>query len=111
MKRIPERDWRKLREIREGARNRLCARILEDLKAKIEEADLEEGAYKAYLAVYEDVKKHDKKVARLFDDWGRGSAYFSLAAWTKAGIVTEEEFEAFSDDTKECVRALSDLWS
>jgi hypothetical protein len=109
MRTMPERDWKKLRAIRERALNRFCTRILTELKSAIDTAALNANAHKAYLDVYACLTERDKKVAHLFNDWRRSTAIFTLMAWVNAGVVTAEEFESLSDETKETVRAITDV--
>jgi hypothetical protein len=100
MQQFPESDWKKLRAIRESALNRFCVRALKDIKMKLRACDLENEAYKGYLTVYKTVKRQDKKLSELFDDWRRSTAIHTLMMWAQSGIITEKEFEVFSDETK-----------
>jgi len=103
---FPEREWKKLRAIREKALSRFCVRALAKITSRIEKADLEHEAHKNYLAVYKLVHRQDKQLGDLFDDWRRSTALLTLMHWAKHGVITEEEFDSFEDPTKETVCAL-----
>jgi hypothetical protein len=100
MSNIPEREWKKLRAIRERALSRFCIRALKRVATQIEGSDLEQEAHESYLAVYRLLDKEDDQLAGLFNDWRRSTAYMTLMKWAKAGIITEEEFLSFDEDTR-----------
>jgi hypothetical protein len=109
MRTIPESDWKKMRGVKDRAVNRFCAEALTDLKVEIEAADLTTGAHKVYRAVWKLLEDRDSALGDLFDDWRRSTAYVTLMAWARSGIMTKDEFESLSDDTKTIVRALADV--
>lgn len=104
---IPERDWKKLRGIRENLLNRLCAGILVELKSRLEVEDLSVEAHQKYLGVYKFIKQSDQRVGRLFNDWRRSTVLGILYQWVQEGIMTEAEFEALSETTKDLIHRMT----
>ncbi|MCP4902237.1 MAG: hypothetical protein GY906_35165 [bacterium] len=106
MKSFPESDWKKLRAIRDKALTRLCTKTLEGIQKRIARGDAGNDPHKTYLSVYRFIDDQDSQIAFLFNDWRRSRALRNLTGWVQAKIVEDEEFEAFSEQTKESVREL-----
>jgi hypothetical protein len=106
---FPESDWKNLREIRERALSRFCTRALDGVRTKIQRSDLQNDAHNSFLAVYRYIDSRDKELGRLFNDWRRSTALRTLMGWVQSGIVTEKEFESFSESTKRLVRELAEV--
>ena len=104
MSSFPESDWKKLGAIRERALSGFCARALDGVRTKIQRSDLENDAHNSFLAVYGYIDGCDTELNRLFNDWRRSTALRTLMGWAQSGIVTEKEFESFSENTKTLVR-------
>jgi hypothetical protein len=104
MAQFPEREWKKLRKIRDRALSRFCARSLAKIRAKVEGDDAG-NEHEAFLGICRLVRKQNRELADLFDDWRRSTALVTLMGWAKAGVITEEEFQSFAEETKESVRA------
>ena len=63
----------------------------------------------SYLKLYQSVTSYDKYIAKRYDDM-RGSKYlFIIAAQLADGIITLEEIEKFSIDTKNRLLILSGI--
>lgn len=63
----------------------------------------------SYLKLYQSVTSYDKYIAKRYDDI-RGSKYlFIIAAQLADGIITLEEIEKFSIDTKNRLLILSGI--
>ena len=45
----------------------------------------------------------DEEVAQCFDDWRRSSALILLASWRARELITDEEFAAFTPETRHLV--------
>ena len=71
----------------------------------ISEVDPDGDAHATFLAICRYVHDQNVELGDLFDDWRRSTAITTLMLWAKAGIITEEEFAAFSAETKEFVHA------
>lgn len=111
MRKIPESDWKKLRNIRKLALQRACQRILDDLQDFLHQQKGQENAHETYLKVYKKVEKGDKGIADGFDDWRRSTVYMTLFNWVHSGLLTKEEFESLSEETQAVVRAFHEhIW-
>ena len=102
---LPERDWRYLSRLKPLALERLCQRILDEAQGIIA-SRAEQGAYQAYLALYDHIKESDKLMATCFDDWRRSRALFHLLAWRKHHLITDEEFTGFGEGTRAVVESV-----
>lgn len=103
--RLPEREWKILSRLRPLALERLCRGILDGARNLIVMA--EDGTYyQTYLALYRYIREQDQLVADCFDDWRRSRALILLAIWRQRQLITDEEFAAFSQQTRDEVAAL-----
>ncbi len=105
MNSFPESDWKKLRALRDDALNRFCARALNGTQKKLANSD-NDNPHKAYLNVYRYLDGQDDELGSLFNDWRRSTALITLTGWVQANLVKDEEFEAFTEQTKTSVKTL-----
>ena len=98
MRQIPEKDWKVLRKLKNELLQRFCSEALVRLKPII----INPGAdsHKAYLQLWEMLRKEDKELSLLFDDLKRSTAFFKLAAWRSHGLLSDEDFNQFSAETR-----------
>jgi hypothetical protein len=99
---FPEPDWKILFRLKPLALDRLCQRILktsEDIIVHVNEG----GHHNAYLELYKHIQSSDKRLSNCFDDWKRSQALEILTNWKSEELLTEEEFAAFSSETREIV--------
>ena len=102
MRGFSEREWKILRRLKPLALERLTWRILEGAQEII--ASAEEGqSYDAYLKLYRYIQEQDAIVADCFDDWRRANAIFFLLHWRRQGLITDEEFQAFTPETRDTI--------
>ena len=102
MRGFPERDWKTLRRLKPLALERLTRRILDGAQEII--ASAEEGqSHDAYLELYRYIKEQDEIVADCFDDWRRSNAMILLLHWRSQGLITDEEFQAFTPETRNSI--------
>ncbi len=100
-----ERDWKHLSHLKGLALERLCRRILDEAQSLI--AAAEEGScHSTYLALYRHIQEQDQLVADSFNRWSRSYALSHLVLWRQHNLITDEEFAAFSPET----RAAVDAW-
>jgi cysteinyl-tRNA synthetase len=104
---FPERDWKKLRSLKDSALEEVSNRIIEKLKTLIESR--EGGSHKTYLRLWETIHAEDKVIAALFDDLKRSSALFKLAAWKTHGILSDDDFKDFTEDTQNRINAILEI--
>ncbi len=101
---ILEKDWKKIRAIKDEKLNAVCADILGEISQGIR--NKEEKNHKAYLKVWDIVNTRDKDVADMFNDLRRSNAVYKLALWYKNGYLTEKELNEFSEETRSTINAL-----
>ncbi|MBM9511013.1 hypothetical protein [Desulfogranum marinum] len=104
---FPERDWKKLRSLKDSALEKLSNRIIEKLNSLIESR--EGGSHKTYLRLWETMRAEDKIVAALFDDLSRSSAIITLAGWKTHGILSDDDFNDFTEDTQNRINTLMEI--
>ncbi len=103
---IEEEDWKKLRQMKDIVLHRLCERILQKAQRQINK---KQNPYESYLALYKLIQKQDKVVSEAFDALRRSNAITKIANMAHEGLFTKEEFEQFSDKTKELVQMFAEV--
>ena len=101
---ILEKDWKKIRAMKDEKLNAVCANILDEINQVIR--NKEENNHKAYLKIWDIVNTRDKDVADMFNDLKRSNAVYKLALWYKNGYLTEKELNVFSDGTRSIINVL-----
>ena len=104
---IPERDWKKLRSLKESALNIACERIFQ----KIEKLIASRGAesHKYYIKLWKLMREQDKEISLMFDDLKRSNAILKLAAWKKNSILSDDNFKEFTEETQKRIDSLCDI--
>ena len=102
---IPERDWRIFRELRALALERFCERALREIDA-IASA---EGTswHQRYLAVFGLLNRRDDEWARAFNGANRSKALLQLAAIHSHGLLTRQELDRLTAETRDWLETLS----
>ena len=103
---MTESEWKILRDVKQAALERLCARILEQCQAVIQGQGT---SHERYLRLYETVHKGDDEIAWGFNDVKRSTALIKLSVMTRLGLVTDEELARFEPGTQETVRFMMGL--
>jgi hypothetical protein len=106
MKHIREEDWRRLRDIQPIALDRFCFRVLADIKRA--SSDPTVTAHQRYSAVYGLIRERDKELGYIFDGLSRSCAIQKLLLMHRAGLLTEDEVAAFSEDIRNIIARSSD---
>lgn len=102
---FPEPDWKVLARLKPLALERLCRRILDEAQAII--ANTAEGeSHPAYLRLYRHIHKQDRLIADCFDNWSRSRALEHLLLWRQHHLISDEEFAAFSPQTRAIIEWL-----
>ena len=107
MKQIPEKDWKVLRNLKDSLLQRFCSEVLIRLKPTI--INPGPDSHQAYLQHWKLLRKEDEELSLLFDDFKRSTAVFKLAAWKSRGLLTDEDFNLFSLETKEVVDRINSI--
>lgn len=104
---IPEKDWKKLRSLKDAALNITCERILCKIKTLIEERGAE--SHKYYLKLWKVIRSEDKEIGLMFDDLKRSTAIFKLAMWKNNGLLSADDFKEFTKETQERIESICNL--
>ena len=102
---MPEADWKRFRQLHAVALGRYCERLLSELQSVA--ADTGKTPHERYLTIYKLIHRRDKELARAFDDLRRSTALAQLAIIVSYGVVTQEELELFTPETREILAFLS----
>jgi len=104
MREIKESDWKLLRQLHSEALERFCKQIL--LEIERINSDRAKSFHRKYLDIYEVLQRRDKEIAKTFDDLRRSTALTQLASVKARGLLTEDEFLRFSQETQNAVDRL-----
>jgi hypothetical protein len=102
---MTEAEWKLLRALQPVALDRLCARILAEAEAVI--ADETRSSHERYLALYRLLRERDDDVADGFNDVRRSNAIQRMAFIVRMDLLTSDELERFSPQTRETVAFLA----
>ena len=105
MRTIPEKDWKQMRSIKERVLDDACARILTGVESILQKR--EGRNHEAYLALWDLLHKEDDKIAFMFNDLKRSTAFFKLAAWQSHGLVSESDLALFTEETHDAVKVIN----
>ncbi|MFN7931620.1 MAG: peptide ABC transporter substrate-binding protein, partial [Blastocatellia bacterium] len=97
-------DWKVMRQLQEVALDRYCQKILSEIHDTI--GDTATGSHQKYLAILRLLHQRDKEMAEVFDNPRRSTAYYQLAFMKKLGMLTDSEWEKFSQETLAAVEIL-----
>ena len=106
---IKESDWKRMRSMKDGLLEVACTRILNRVKSHIE-GNNTAAVHEKYLQLWKIMRKEDKLISLCFDDLNRSNAVMKLANWKKSDLVSEEQLDKFSKETRERVHQIVQLW-
>ncbi len=101
---INEADWKILRRVHPLALQRFCESVLGEIEQAVRNSA--RSHHERYLDVFSLVQRRNRHMARLFDDLRRSQALTMLAHIRLEGLLTEEEFSSFSQETRSAVEML-----
>ena len=101
---IKESDWKVFRKLRELALERYCQRVLKDVRQLV---DKDSGSYhERYLKLWKLLRNRDKTLGLCFDDPRRSQAFIQLTNIVEQDLLTEDELDQFSDETRERIKVI-----
>ena len=107
MNSVPERDWKRLRQLKPVVLDRFCERVLREA---INIANAPGSTpHQRYLKLHRFIDEKDDAVARAFDDHRRSTALAKIAQIHALGLFTDEEFAGFSERTRKLVSEIASL--
>ena len=101
---IKESDWKIFKDIRGTALERFSERILSEVHQAAEDGT--KSSHEKYLAIYTLIHKRDREIANAFNDFRRSTAFMQFGLIYSYGLVKEEEWNKFSPEFQEGIRAL-----
>ena len=104
---LPEKDWKLLRQLAPVALERFCGRALREATAIAQAPG--KTSHERYLELYRLMKEQDRDLASAFNDDRRSTALHKLARIYSLRLLTEDEFSAFSEETRETALFLASL--
>jgi hypothetical protein len=102
---IFEPDWKHLRSLHPLALERFCERVLAECTAVILDESL--STHARYLQLYDLIRERDRTLASAFDGLRRSTAIEQLADMHRLELLSDEEFDRFSAETREVVLRIS----
>lgn len=104
MREFKESDWKILRQVRSEALERFCKQILSEIERM--NSDSAKSFHRKYSDIWELLRRRDKELAQAFDNPRRSAAFIQLASMKGLGLLTEDEFLRFSQETRDAVDLL-----
>jgi hypothetical protein len=100
---IAESDWKKFKELRAVALERLSQKVLDECEAICRKGST--TPHEKYLELYKMVQERDDQMAKAFDIFSRSTAILSLRLMVVQGLVNNEELSRFSEEVQRIVGA------
>jgi hypothetical protein len=104
MHEIKESDWKLFKEVRPQALQRFCKKVL--LEVEGINSDETKSFHQKYLEIYRVLHDRDKELARVFGSLRRSTALVQIAALQLRGLLNEDEFLRFSEETRNVVNGM-----
>ncbi len=102
---IKESDWKYLKKLKPILLERACANINKEAQLILENKENRDH-YQVYMAIYDHYQKKDDMIADCFNDYRRSTAKRRILSLVYYGIMSEDELQGFSEDTKEFVELM-----
>lgn len=99
---IPERDWKVFRRLREVALERFSQRILDECQEAASGSS--RSAHERYLEVFRLIQERDRELADAFDNPRRSTAILTITLIRSHGLLAEEEVAEFSPEIEQTTR-------
>ena len=106
MREIPERDWKIIRKLKDDILNLTCQRILDKATAIIGATD--KTTHARYLEMYKMIHDEDRHIGDMFNNLRRSSAFFQVSLWKRYGLLSDEQFALFSEETRDVLSSIAD---
>ena len=108
MDRIPEPDWKLLRKLEKEKLAIACENALDTFRRIIDAADTD--SHTRYLNLFKATRKEDRKIADMFNDLKRSAGILNLSKWYQYGILSEEELQLFTVETRDRILLIQQLY-
>jgi hypothetical protein len=101
---IKETDWKLVRQLQLIALERLSERIIAEIR--IISLDTDNTFHQRYLDIFDVIQSQNENMSRSFDNPRRSTALMQLAAIRSQGLITDDEFNRFSGETRALIEIL-----
>jgi len=101
---IPERDWKIFRKFQDELISKACESVF--VKVDKLSAARSNDEHQAYLRLYDLIQVENKLIAEMFDNPTRNNVFFKIIALKRSGIISDEQFKQFSEETQKSVTEL-----
>ena len=98
---ISESDWKLLRRLVPIALDRFCQAVLSEV-ALLASGSAQDSHAK-YLKLFKLIEARDEELGEAFNDMKRSMGYVKLAHLRSCGLITDQEFADFSEQTRGAV--------
>ena len=102
---FPESDWKLFRQLREIALERLCERILNEVREI--SSDPAASFHDRYVRAFRLLERRDRELADAFNAPRRSQAVVQLARMESLRLLEPEELARFTTSTREVLAILT----
>jgi hypothetical protein len=104
---IKESDWKLFSRLHPVALERFCKQVIEEICEATSNCTAD--YHKHYLEVFSLIIDRNQQMARAFDDVRRSTAIILLTNIREGGLLTDEEFSQFSEETRAGVESILEV--
>jgi hypothetical protein len=108
MRSVPESDWKVFKQLHPIALDRFAKRVLDETVALLK--DNSKSSHETYMAIYKFIERCDKEMTDVFDDYRRSTAFWQIAKLHSRKLITDQEFQQFSAETRNAIAAMQELY-
>ena len=101
---IKESDWKLLRQLHSAALERFSQRVLSEIESI--NSDNAKSFHQRYLDIFEVIERRDREIAQTFNGLRRSTALMQLASIQSRGLLTNDEFLRFIQETRSVIEVL-----
>lgn len=101
---IKETDWKLFRQLQLIALERLSKQIISEVN--LISSNTENTFHQRYLDVFGLIQSQNENISRTFDNPRRSTALMKLAAIRSQYLITDDEFNRFSEETRARIKIL-----
>jgi hypothetical protein len=105
---IKESDWKYLKKLKPMLLERACTQINKEAVLILKNEENHEQ-YQVYMDMFRHYEQKDDILAECFDDYRRSKAKQRIFSLIYHGIMSDNELQGFSDDTKEFVKFMMEM--
>lgn len=94
----PEEDWKRIRSLKDRALEKACSRVLGEVSEIAKSRDPD--SHTVYLHLWKILQHEDHDIELMLNDLKRSTALFQLASWYKNGVISENDLQGFTEETR-----------